>query len=538
MSLPTNVFMWTMACLPIIVLLVLMLKFRWGATEAAPIGVLITAVTGIVFYKADISVLAVESAKGVWSAFVILLIIWTAILMYLVADEAKAFLVIRNGMKKFLPNELLLVLAMGWIFESFLQGITGFGVPVAVGAPLLIGIGVKPIYAVIIPLLGQAWGNTFGTLAAAWDALASSTGLIPGDETYLITAIWAAIFLWIWNVVTGFAICWFYGKGKAIKNGFAAVIILSLVQGGGELLLVFVNTTIANFLPACISLVVILLLGRTKLYNKEWKIEDSGIMDRSGNASDTEKAPENMSLFQAFVPYVILTAMALVVLLVTPINNVLSGISFGFAFPETSTGYGVVNAASESYSPLAPFTHASMFLLLASVIGLYYYKSKGWILTGGTAKIFKKSGTMTIPSGIAVIGLIIMSKIMGGTGQTIVLAQGIAAVLGEFYAFLCPIIGLTGSFMTGSNVSSNVLFGEFQRATSDLLGLNTPAVLGAQTTGAAIGSAISPSKIILGTTTAGILGMEGDVLKKLIPTTLGMAACLGILVYFATGIQF
>ena len=145
MNIPINLFMWGMALLPIIVLLILLIKFQWGATEAAPVGLMITIITGVFLYKADIRLIAAESAKGIWNALIILLIVWTAILMYQVSDEAKAFLVIRNGMRKLLPNELVLVIAMGWIIESFLQGITGFGVPVAVGAPLLIGIGVKPI---------------------------------------------------------------------------------------------------------------------------------------------------------------------------------------------------------------------------------------------------------------------------------------------------------------------------------------------------------------------------------------------------------
>ena len=220
MNVPTNLFMWIMACLPIIVLLLLLIKFQWGATEAAPIGLLITIVTAVAFYKADFELLASETAKGIWSALPILLIVWTAILLYQVADEAKAFLVIRNGMRKLLPNELLLVLALGWILESFLQGITGFGVPVAVGAPLLIGIGVKPMWAVIIPLLGQSWGNTFGTLAAAWDALVMSAGISSGSKEYLITAFWTALFIWFWNLIIGITICWFYGKGKAIRKGF------------------------------------------------------------------------------------------------------------------------------------------------------------------------------------------------------------------------------------------------------------------------------------------------------------------------------
>ncbi|MFQ8898806.1 MAG: L-lactate permease [[Clostridium] scindens] len=262
MNVPTNLFMWIMACLPIIVLLVLMIKFQWGVTEAAPAGLVITIVTGIVFYKADIRLLAAESAKGIWNALIIVLIVWTAILMYQVADEAKAFLVIRNGMRKLLPNELLVVLALGWILESFLQGITGFGVPVAVGAPLLIGIGVLPVWAVIIPLLGQSWGNTFGTLAAAWDALSMTAALEPGTPDYLAAAFWAGLFIWLWNIVIGLAICWFYGKGKAVKKGLPAVLIISLIQGGGELLLTQVNTTIACFIPACISLIALFFIGK------------------------------------------------------------------------------------------------------------------------------------------------------------------------------------------------------------------------------------------------------------------------------------
>jgi lactate permease len=72
MNIPINLFMWIMAFLPIIVLLILMIKFNWGATEAAPIGLLITIVTGLVFFKANIRLIAAESAKGVWNALIIL----------------------------------------------------------------------------------------------------------------------------------------------------------------------------------------------------------------------------------------------------------------------------------------------------------------------------------------------------------------------------------------------------------------------------------------------------------------------------------
>src|SRR5699024_1673945 len=111
-------------------------------------------------------------------------------------------------------------------------------------------------------------------------------------------------------------------------------------------------------------------------------------------------------------------------------------------------------------------------LFLSSIVGLIYYGSHGWIKKGGTGCVFAKSVAMTMPSGIAVIGLVIMSRIMGGTGQTDVLADGISRVLGKAYAILSPVVGLIGTFMTASNMSSNILFGAFQSTTAGLLGLN------------------------------------------------------------------
>ncbi|WP_124064939.1 L-lactate permease [Clostridium sp. E02] len=531
MNMPANLFMWFIAALPIIALLVLMIKFQWGATEAAPMGLLIAVICGVIFYKADLKLITIESAKGVWSSIVVLTIVWPAILLFEVVDEAKGFSVIRKGMQKLLPNELLQLLAMSWIFISFLQGITGFGVPVAVGAPLLVGMGVNPLWAVIIPLIGHAWGNTFGTLSVGWDALAMSANLEVGSELYLKTALWAAAFIWIWNIITGLSICWFYGRKKAIKKGLPAVLIMSLIHGGGQMILTQINTTLSCFIPACIAFIVIFILGKTKFYKDPWRIEDSKIMDHENSIKTEEDAPRDMTIKDAFVPYIILSAITLFVLLIPAVKSVLGQISFGLSFSETSTGYDFINEAVSSYSPISPLIHSGTFLFAASVLGLLFYKKHGWIKNNRMKAVFVRSLLKTIPSGIAVIGFIIMSKIMGGTGQTMVLAYGISEVLGKGYAFLAPVVGMLGSFMTSSNMASNILFGEFQLTTAKLLGLNAAAILGAQTAGGAIGNTICPGNIILGTTTANILGKEGQVLKKIMPITLSAAVIVGAILF-------
>ncbi len=117
-----------------------------------------------------------------------------------------------------------------------------------------------------------------------------------------------------------------------------------------------------------------------------------------------------------------------------------------------------------------------------------------------------------------------------------VLANGIAGVMGRTYLVLAPFVGLLGTFMTGSNMSSNILFGEFQSTSAALLRVSAPAVLGAHTTGGAVGSGLSPSKIILGTTTAGILGKEGEVMKIISAVALPLMLMIGLLLYLTAGV--
>lgn len=530
MNIPTNFFMWSMAALPIALLILLLVKFQVSATKAAPITLAVTLATGVLVYKADAALLLSEGGKGLWNAFTILLIVWTAILLYQVGNEANAFAAIRKGLRQLLPNQLLQLLAIGWVFESFLQGITGFGVPVAVGAPLLIGIGVQPLWAVIISLLGQSWGNTFGTLGAAWDALAMVSDLESGSSAYLQTALWASLFIAVWNLFTGFVMCYLYGKMQAVKKGMPAVLVIAVIQGGGEILLSQVNTTLACFIPSCIAFAAVLLLGRSRCYRENWSCARSTIMQP---VEDTDEADPHAvrALLQAFVPYIVLSVLTLAALLITPLKMALEKVSFSFSFPQTVTGYAFVNESVENFSPFAPFTHASFYLLLSAVIGIWYYSRKGWMRTEQIRSIFKKSAAMTLPSGIALICLVVMSKIMDGTGQTIILANGITQVLGTIYVLLTPFVGMLGSFMTGSNMSSNILFGGFQVATAKILHISAPAMLGAQTAGGAIGSIISPSKILLGTTTADLLGSEGKVLREVFLIAIPAALLIGFILY-------
>lgn len=167
-SVPTDLVHWIAALASIALLLFLLVGLRWKSTEAGPVGMFAAVLISLLLFQTPMATISVAVGKGVWDSIFILYVIWPALLLYVVADRAGAFDSLRIGIARFSKNDLFLVLAFGWVFASFLQGIAGFGVPIAVVAPLLLAIGVKPIFAVAIPLLGHAWANMFGTIAVSW----------------------------------------------------------------------------------------------------------------------------------------------------------------------------------------------------------------------------------------------------------------------------------------------------------------------------------------------------------------------------------
>ncbi|MGF7060499.1 L-lactate permease [Brassicibacter mesophilus] len=529
MNLPINIFYWCLAMLPILLLLILMVKFQWGASKAAPVTLVLTILISMLFYKANLTVIGIEILKALWNSFSIILVILTAILLYEVSNEAKSFKVLNKTFEKLAPNELLRIMGIGIAFASFLQGVTGFGVPVLVTAPLLIGIGVSPIWAVIIPLIGHSWAGTFGTLAIAWNSMIMQTGIKDISMINSI-ALYASVLLFILNFLASGAIAYFYGGLKGLKKGLVAIVLISISQGVGQIIFSQINADLAVFIPSSISLVILILLSKSPLYRDSWQVTDSKIMlkrEKTSEAADED----NMTIHDAFMPYYLMTSITLIVLLVSPINKLLSKFSYGPSFIQTETGFGVVNKMVTQFSPIKPFTHASMFLLASALLGYIYYLNKSLVKKSSFNNVLKRTIKKALPSSFAVVSLISMSKVMAGTGQTEVLAQGVSIVLGNYYVVISPFIGLLGSFMTGSNMSSNILFGDFQMKTAQIVGLNTSAILGAQTAGGGIGTSIAPGNIVLGTTTAEILGSEGKVLKKIIPFALAVACIFGFLLY-------
>lgn len=159
---------WSLAASPIIVLALLLVALRWTAQQAGTTCIFIAAAVALFAFRTPVETLAVAGAKGVWDSVPILLVVWTALLLYHVMNKAGGYEALRQGIASFSRNELFVVLALGWVFTSFVQGIDGFGTPIMIVAPLLVAIGMRPIYAVAIPIIAHIWAKFYGTLGLGW----------------------------------------------------------------------------------------------------------------------------------------------------------------------------------------------------------------------------------------------------------------------------------------------------------------------------------------------------------------------------------
>jgi lactate permease len=129
--------------------------------------------------------------------------------------------------------------------------------------------------------------------------------------------------------------------------------------------------------------------------------------------------------------------------------------------------------------------------------------------------------------------MVTMAVVMENAGMTETLAKGLAVSLGEIYPFIAPWIGALGAFMTGSNTNSNVVFGGLQLQTALLLGYPAAIILAAQTAGASLASVMAPTKVVVGASTAGMAGREGDVMRKLIIYTGSLVLLVSLLTAIA-----
>ncbi len=500
-----------LAFIPIAFILILMVGFRWGAARSGGVGYFSALLIAILFFGAGALLLAFSHNKALILTIDVLFVIWAAFLLYRVADEAGAIDTIGQSLPHLTADKGMQALIIGWVFASFLQGVGGFGVPVAVIAPILVGLGFSPLQAVVIPSLGHGWAVTFGSLGSSFIALMAATGL-PAE----VLAPPAALFLSLAGPVTGFFVAHAADGWAAMRRLVVPILILGFSMG----LTQFVVATsglwnIGAFCAGMVGLVLSIPLARR--YRGEQV--DNGSLDRH-------------ALVIAVSGYIVLIGITLSVQLIPAVKAFLGQVVLQVDFPELETSLGYITAAGSGRN-IAPFRHAGAILTVSSIIAYLIYRRAGLYQIGAPGRIISGMVKRVMSSSVSIASMVAMAVIMQSSGMTDTLARGLANSMGGAYPLIAPWIGALGAFMTGSNTNSNVVFGALQLRTAELLGYSAAIILGAQTAGAALASILAPTKIVVGASTAGMAGREGDVLRKLLAYTAVLLVFISVLAMFS-----
>ena len=508
---------WSLAFLPILLILALMVRFRWGAARAGPAGWFAAVLIASVRFGTGLRVLAFAQVKALLLTMDVLLIIWAAFTLYRVADEAGAIRVIGDALPRLTADRGMQALLIGWAFASFLQGVGGFGVPTAVTAPILVGLGFPPVTAVVVPSLGHAWSVTFGSLGSSFQALMASSGL-SGE----VLAPASAVLLGLAGFGSGFTAAHAAQGWGAVRRLMLAILILGAAMGIAQFWAATQGLwNLAGFVGGLAGLIVGYAMAR-------WLTGRSQAAERDG--------PAGRTVALALSGYLALVVLTLIIQLVEPVRAFLGQLVIEVPFPELRTSQGYITPAGVGRR-IQLFRHAGAILAYAAVVAYLLYRRAGLYRPGAGKRIIVGTAQRVLPSSLGISALVAMAVVMAHAGMTEILARGLAEGIGGTFPLVSPWIGALGAFMTGSNTNSNVVFGMLQTRTAELLRYSLPIVLAAQTAGGAIGSVFAPTKVVVGASTAGLAGQEGIILRSLLLYCLPLIGAISVIVWLALEIM-
>ncbi len=514
-----NIFLWVLAFSPVLFLLIGILLFKWEASRVGALSWFISIAVAWFFFGAGPRLLALANSKGISLSLYVLLIIWSAIFLYNVVERAGAVKIISRTMQGASDDKLIQCLLLSWCFTSLLQGIAGFGVPVAVVAPIMVAMGFDPIASVACCLVGHSWSISFGSMGSSYNAIQLVTK-IPGA---LIGPCMALVFSTA-IFSTGFSVAHIHEGNRGMKKSIPLVFCTGAVM---SFMLWFMNDIgVAQLASLAAGIGGCLILGIWGLMRK----------DKSFSAGKPNVMHE-MGFHTAASPYY---AVILITMLsqIPVIKSALSPYYWGLNYPAVATSLGHAVQAVSNYSKIQFFSHPAPILIASALFGIYIFTREK---TNGMTKkeLFLSAASSTVqkcvPTSVGIATMVMMALIMSDSGMTNYIAHGVAAIFGKSYPIVSPFIGALGTFITGSNTNSNIMFGIMQYDTALVLGKSAVLIAAAQSVGGSLGVAIAPSTIMMGAANVGVGGCEGDVLKRTMRYGLINIMLTGLFVWFLGG---
>ncbi|MCH4091609.1 L-lactate permease [Acetobacter sp.] len=501
------------AATPIIVALFCMGVMKWAAWKSTFLAMIAGVLIALFIWHMPLKLAALSISYGVtFSLFPVMWIALTAILLFNLTIVSGYFDTLRAWITANLPEDRrILLVVIGFCFGALLEGIAGFGSPVAVTSSLLIAAGFAPLEALTYVLIFDTAPVAFGGLGIPVTVLGSVTGLPASELGAVIGHLLPPIAL-----ILPFYVMAFYAGAKSVR----AIWPVLLVAGAS---FAFCQFFVSNFLSYSLTDIAssTVSLVATVAFLKFWQPRPDRSFNISWSDSQTPAHPAR-ALWRGWLPWIIVTCV-IIGWDMLKLNTIMA---FSIPWPGLHKNvhislYNTDYAAIWKFEPFgtgtAIFISGILFSVFCRISPRKYVEA---------VIITLRQGWIAVVSVALTLGL---AYLMNYSGMTYTLGFG-AASSGPFFYVLSVLLGWVAVFLTGSDTSGNALFGNLQVSAARSLHLNPLLFAAANSAGGVMGKMISPQNIATGVAVTNLKGREGDVLRKTWAHSIALSMLLVVIV--------
>ena len=465
--------------------------------------------------------------------------------------ESGGLATIRNGFTAITPDRRVQVIIIAWLFGAFIEGSAGFGTPAAVCVPLLVGLGFPPMAAVVAGMMIQSTPVSFGAVgtpilvgvnsglsdAPQVDAFIASEGLTQASLVESIGGTVAFIHAIPGTLIPLLVVCFmtrYFGPNRSIRDGLAIWKFAIFAAFAMTIPYVIITRTLGpefpSLLGSLIGMAIVIPAAKRGFLlppNANWDFapREGWLAEwQSENDLHIEAPAAQLSLFRAWLPYLMIAGLLVATRLpILGIKPLLTGVAFG-----SSGLFGTDLGFS-----LQPLYLPGTIFILVSLITVALHRMPA----GGAGRAWSQSGKMILSASTALIFAVPMVQVFinsnggaaGFAAMPVELAGGVAQLAGNAWPFFAPYIGGIGAFVAGSNTISNMMFSLFQFEVAQQINVAPQIIVALQAVGGAAGNVICVHNVVAASAVVGMVGREGEVIRKTLLVFLYYATVAGII---------
>ncbi|WP_434777727.1 lactate permease LctP family transporter [Neisseria sp. Ec49-e6-T10] len=509
------------AVMPIVFFFVALAKFRLKGHVAGAGALLMALIIAILVYKMPVKMAFMSALHGFfYGLWPIAWIIVTAVFLYKITVKTGQFDIIRASVLSVTEDQRLQILLVGFAFGAFLEGAAGFGAPVAITAALLVGLGFNPLYAAGLCLIANTAPVAFGAMGVPIIV----GGQVSGLDPYHIGQV-AGRQLPILSMIVPFWLVAMMDGLRGVRQTWPACLVVGVSFATTQFLTAnFIGPELPDITSALVSLVC--LSAFLKFWQPKEIFTFAGMKKANKHVLKSEYSLGQ--IIKAWSPFIILTVLVSIWTF-KGVKEVLDLATLKIMVPNIHEMIMKTApiADDKTYPIIYKFNVLSAVgtaILLSAILSLFILKMnisealKTFVLTVNELKI-----------PILSIGVVLaFAFVANDSGISSTLALGLAATGGAF-PFFSPFLGWLGVFLTGSDTSSNALFGSLQSNTANQIGVSPELLVAANTTGGVTGKMISPQSISVACAAVGLVGKESDLFRFTVKHSLIFCTFVGVI---------